>query len=212
MKIRQLWIGFFLTDCTLLLAWAARPGEPAPDLALRDCRGVEVRLSAYRQKKQVAVLVQAPGASQVPEVLDETCRRLEALDTVVLFMASDADANREFLENVSAATVLIDSGGVVRRVLPGRTLTGPDLANFVKLWLNGKGVFSARCARCHGEDGDSTICLDVKPLVGIGTRMTEAQIRERLHPGELNDRELLIRGEFYSRPDVEAVIVYVAGL
>ena len=66
--------------------------------------------------------------------------------------------------------------------------------------------------RLHRAARVSTICLDVKPLVGIGRRLSEAQIREKLHPGELNDRELLIRGEFYSRPDVEAVIVYVAGL
>ena len=212
MNIRKWWAGFFMANCSLLPAFAARPGDPAPDLVLRDRFGVEVRLSAYLHKKHVVVLAHAPGAEQAPAVLDDTGRRLNALDTALLFLADDADVNRKLLDNVSSATVLIDSSGVVRRVLPGRTLTGPDLGHFVKLWLTGKAVFSTRCGRCHGEDGDSTICLDVKPLVGIGRRLSEAQIREKLHPGELNDQELLIRGEFYSRPDVDAVIVYVAGL
>jgi hypothetical protein len=73
-------------------------------------------------------------------------------------------------------------------------------------------VFNATCARQHGEDGDLHTCEDVKPLVGIGRRLTEAQIRERLRIGEVNHRDLMIRGRIYNRMEADAVIAYVAGL
>lgn len=55
------------------------------------------------------------------------------------------------------------------------------------------------------------ICEDVKPLVGIGRRFTEAQIREKLRMAAIND-EYLIRGQMFTKQEVDAVIVYVAGL
>ncbi|MGA2593373.1 MAG: hypothetical protein ABSH32_25940 [Bryobacteraceae bacterium] len=60
MKIRNVWIAFAVAHCALPLAWAVKPGEEAPDLALRDCSGSEARLSAYLHKKYVAVLARAP--------------------------------------------------------------------------------------------------------------------------------------------------------
>jgi hypothetical protein len=212
MKLRNWWIGLTVASCALPQAWAIKTGDAAPDLAVRDRWGAEVRLSAYRQKSHVALLAHAPGAALAAAVLDDTCRRLAALDSVVLFLPGDAEASRILPESASFATLLIDSEGVVRRVLPGRILTGPDLADFVKLWLSGKGVFSTFCARCHGQEGDSTLCLDVKPLVGIGKRLSEGQIRERLRPGILNDTDVLIRDHILSRQDFDAVIAYVAGL
>ena len=212
MKTRQLWLGFFLANSGLMLAGALRLGEPAPDLALRDCQGAEVQLTAYLHKKNVAVLAHVPGAKPAMAILDETCRKLDALSTAVLFLETAGEANRKFLDNSSAATVLIDSNGAVRRILPGETLTGADLARFAQLWLTGQSVFTTRCARCHGEDGANNICWDVKPLAGIGKRLSEAQIRARLRAAEINERDVVIRGEFYSRADIDAVIVYVAGL
>jgi hypothetical protein len=211
-KFRDWWIWFAAATCALPLAWAMKPGEAAPNLTLRDRNGVEVRLSAYRQKKHVVVLAQTARAALTGAVLDDTCRRLAALDAVVLFLTGDTEENREFLENAPSATVLVDSGGVVRRVRSGRTLTGPDLAEFVRLWQSGKVVFRAACVRCHGEAGDLQICEDVKPLVGIGKRLTEAQIRERLRIAEVNDREVLIRGQIFNRQEVDGVIAYVASL
>jgi hypothetical protein len=211
-KLRDWWIGFAAANCALPLAWAVKPGEPAPDLALRDCRGAEVRLSDYRRKKHAVVLAQAPGVAPATGVDDDACRRLAALDSVALFLPGDAEAKRDFLGSARSATLLIDSEGVVRRALPGRVLTGPDLAGFVELWLSGKTVFSSACARCHGQDGDSNICLDVKPLAGIGRRLSETEIRERLRPGVVNDKDMLIRGQIFSRQEVDAVIVYIAGL
>jgi hypothetical protein len=212
MRGRVFRIGPALAACLLWPAWAVKPGEPAPDITARDGRGAEVRLSTYRQKSHIALLAQAAGAAPAQAVWDDTCRRLAALDTVVLWLPGDGEPSRKLRDGAPAATFLIDRNGVVRRVLPGRLLTGPDLAGFVELWLTGKAVYNASCARCHGEDGDLNICLDVKPLAGIGRRLTEAQIRERLRPGEINDRELLIRGQTYRRQDVDAVIAYVASL
>jgi cytochrome c553 len=200
MHIRKWWLAFAAASCALPADWAVKPGEAAPDLAVRDCSGAETRLSAFRQKKPVALLAQAPPVS----VLGDTCRQLDALGFAVL-LSSDAAAAR-------AATLLIDAGGTVRRVLPGKVLTGAELAAFVRLWQSGKTVFEATCARCHGEDGDQHTCEDVKPLAGIGQRLTEAQIRERLRIGEINDRDLLIRGQIYTRHEVDAVIAYIAGL
>jgi cytochrome c553 len=211
MCIRKYWAALALAHCALPLGWAVKLGEAVPDMSLRDCSGAEVRLSAYHQKRQVVVLVEAPGAKLAPAVLDETCRDLAARDTVVLLLAGDATENRRLLETDPPATLLVDSSGVVRRVLAGRALAGPDLAGFVKLWEFGKTVFNAECARCHGEDGDLHICEDVKPLVGIGRRLTEAQIREKLRMAAIND-QYLIRGQMFTKQEIDAAIVYVAGL
>ena len=110
-----------------------------------------------------------------------------------------------------AATLLIDRKGIVRRA-SDRLLAGAELSEFVGLWRAGKDVYDAFCTRCHGEDGDLDICQDWKPLNGIGGRRNEAQFRGRLRPGEINEREVLVRGQFYKKRDIDAVIAYVAGL
>ena len=212
MRIRKYWAAFALAHCALPLGWAVKLGEPAPDIALRDCSGADVRLSAYHEKKHVALLAVGPGTTLAPAVLADTCRGVAALDTVVLLLAGEAPETRPFLQGAPPATLLLDPKGVVRRVLLGRTLTGLELAGFVKLWQSGKAVFRGSCARCHGPDGDREDCGDVHSLVGIGRRLSEAEIRERLRIGVINDEYVMIRETFYTRPDVEAIIVYVAGL
>lgn len=212
MQVRNCLAALVVAHCVLPLGWAVKPGEAMPDIALRDCSGAELRLSAYHQKKHAIILAQAPGAALTPAVLDDTCRRLQPLDTVVLLLAGDGGEERKLLEGAMAATLLVDPGGAVRRILAGRALTGSDLVGFVKSFQFGKTVFNATCARCHGEDGDLHTCEDVKPLAGIGRRLTEAQIREKLRIGKMNNRDLMIRGQIYTRAEVDAVIAYVAGL
>jgi len=209
MRIPNCWAALALAHCALPLGWAVKLGEAVPDVALRDCAGTDVRLSAYHEKKSAIILAEASKIA--PAVLNEACRDLAPLDTVLLLLSGNAAENRRLLESEPPFTLLVDPGGVVRRVLPGRLLTGPDLVGFVKLWQFGKTVFNAECARCHGEDGDLHICEDVKPLMGIGRRLTEPQIRERLRMAPIND-QYLIRGQLFSKEDVDAVIVYVAGL
>jgi hypothetical protein len=212
MDIRICWLSFAVLSCVPAPAWAVKLGEPAPELVVKDRSGVDVSLSEYRQKKVVVLLAQGQGDRLTPDVRDDSCRRVEALNAVVLFLPNNSDASRTLLNDAQSATILIDPGGVVRRVLAGRVLTGSDLAEFVKVWQHGKLVFDTSCARCHGEDGTLDICEDVKPLAGIGNHLTAAQIRARLRIGEVNDREVLIRGQFFKRQEVDAVIAYISGL
>jgi hypothetical protein len=206
----RFWMALAVTYGAFSLDAAIVPGEPAPDLVVRDVSGNSVRLSAYRQKKHVALLTVPPGRAAGVDWPD-TNRRLAALDTAVLFLVTDTEESREFLDNVSIATLLLDRAGVVRRVLTGRVLTGVDLAHFVELWQSGKTYFVAYCSRCHGEDGDSTLCVE-KPLTGVGQKLSPEQIRDRLRVGEMSDTEVLIRGEIIKRSQLDAIIVYVAGL
>jgi mono/diheme cytochrome c family protein len=109
-------------------------------------------------------------------------------------------------------TILLDNSGVVRRLHSGPRLDPAALGAFVAQWRQGKSLFEASCARCHGNDGALHICDDVKPLTGIGRRLSPEEIRRRLRPAEVNEREVVIRATFFKRPDVDALIAYIAGL
>jgi cytochrome c553 len=196
MNIRFL-MGVAAVCCAFALEAPMVPGEPAPDVVVRDASGTAVRLSTYRQKKHVALLAVPPGRAAADWA--DTERRLAALDTVALF------------ESGPAATVLIDPAGVVRRILTGRVLSGAELGHFVELWQSGKRSFAAYCARCHGEEGDSTLCVD-NALTGVGQRLSPEEIRAKLNIGELNDRQVLIREMRIPRDELEGIIVYVKSL
>jgi mono/diheme cytochrome c family protein len=101
---------------------------------------------------------------------------------------------------------------VVRRIETGKLPAGGELEQFLDQWRLGRDVFLSACARCHGDDGSLEICGDVKPLTGIGNRLTPAQVYERLRPGDLGRGQVLIRGRFHQRREVEAVVVFVRGL
>jgi len=180
----------------LPLGAALIPGEPAPDLVVRDSAGTAVKLSAWQDKKQIALL--SPAASQTAADWAATSRLLAPLDTIVLF----ADG--------PAATVLIDRTGIVRRVIEGRALMGAELAKFVELWQDGKSAFVAYCARCHGEYGDAIWC-DPNPLTGVGRRLSLEQILEILHPVPMND-EVLVRSERIKKIDLETILIYLRSL
>jgi cytochrome c553 len=212
MNVRIAVLGLAVANVVLPLAWAAKLGETAPDLTLKNSSGAQVELSAYRLKRHAVLLAQPSGVRLNAAKIDETCRRLAALDTVVLFLVSDTEAGRRFLDRATSATVLIDDRGTVRQILPGRVLMGPELVSFVETWQSGKTIYDATCARCHGPDGDSTLCEGIKPLVGIGQRLTEAQIRDRMRPGELSSDQVLIRDQILSRQELQAVIAYISGL
>jgi mono/diheme cytochrome c family protein len=110
------------------------------------------------------------------------------------------------------STYLIDKTGTVRRSLAGLAPGAREMEEFVSVWQLGQGVFESSCARCHGPDGALDICLDVKPLVGIGHRLSQTEIRERLRMAELNPDQFLIRSQFFKKAEVEAVIAYISGL
>jgi cytochrome c553 len=202
MWIRLCWIGLTVLSSASPQNPMLKIGGPAPEIMVRDHRGAEVPLTAYRQKKIVVLFVQNQGGLLPAEVRENASRRLEPLNAVALFLSGGAQGS----------TILIDSAGTVRRMLEGQVLTGAQLAEFVSVWQLGRSVFATSCARCHGVDGDIESCMDVKRLAGIGRRLTAAQIRERLRIAVLNPDQLMIRGQFFKRAEVDAVIVYVSGL
>jgi hypothetical protein len=209
---------------TLPLAWigliaaAADPpvrlGVPAPDWAVETADGKPASLFSHlRQHKRDAVLLVPRAGEAIPRQDIERARKeLAERDADVLVAPSRSDAGRPGLDSAAPATLLIDSGGIVRRIEPGRLLNGKDLEDFLDQWRLGRGVFLSACARCHGDDGSLEVCGDVKPLTGIGNRLTPAQVYERLRVGELSQHEVLVRGRFHKRAEIEAVVVFVRGL
>ncbi len=105
-------------------------------------------------------------------------------------------------------TFLIDRDGVIRRierkVVPATH--GQDLVALVRKWQRGKMVYNAYCVRCHGADGNDADYPGIKPLGGIGNRLTEKEILDRTAETGLVDL-----GAF-TEQDLEALGIYVGGL
>jgi hypothetical protein len=181
-------------SCGLLFAESLKPGDSAPNWTLQDLRGAEVKLASYHGKN--VVVFKGSGATG-----SEALRGLADLDVVPLFAGGQG-----------RATLLIDQNGIVRRIAAGELLAGADLVRFAQMWLEGHKVYMAKCSRCHGEDGDSSLCMDVKPLVGIGGRMNVKQIREAMRPADMGPDQVLIRDQYLTRGDFDAVVAYIAGL
>jgi hypothetical protein len=129
MRIRISWIGFALLNCALLQGAEVKLGVQAPELDAKDCRGTAVRLAEYRQKRVAILLAQAQGGLLTAQVRADACRQTEPLNVVVLFLQGNTDQDRRLLDPAQSGTVLIDSGGVVRRILAAVPCTGlsPDL-------------------------------------------------------------------------------------
>jgi len=191
-----------------------RLGAPAPDWQAVAPSGQSVSLSGHlrQHKRETVILAPRQGETLPAAAVEDAAKRMAAHNADLLVVPPKPGAPREGIEPLAPATVLVDSGGVVRRVEPGRLLEGKDLEEFLEQWRLGREVFLVSCARCHGDDGSLEICGDVKPLTGIGNRLTPAQVYERLRVGELGEVDVLIRGRFHKRKEVEAVVVFVRGL
>lgn len=208
----------------LLSAWVAltlgyagsplRLGAPAPDWTVESAAGKQASLSRHlrEHKRDAALLVPRPGQAIPKTDLETAAKRLRERNADLLVVPPQPGPDRPGLEPVAPATLLVDSGGVVRRIEPGRLLTGKDLEEFIDQWRLGREVFLTACARCHGDDGSLESCIDVKPLTGIGNRLTPAQVYERLRVGELGKGDVLVRGRFHKRREIDAVVVFVRGL
>lgn len=191
-----------------------RLGAPAPDWAVETAAGKPASLSRHlRQLKLDAVLLVPRAGEAIPRPdVERAQKRLAQRDADLLVVPPNPAAGRPGLDSIAPATLLVDSGGIVRRIEPGRLLTGKELEEFVDQWRLGRGVFLSACARCHGDDGSLEVCGDVKRLTGIGNRLSPAQVYERLRVGELSQHEVLVRGRFHKREEIDAVIVFVRGL
>lgn len=201
-----------------LAAAAADPplrlGAPAPDLAIETADGKPVSLVRHLQqhKRDAALWVPRAGEAIPRPDFERAQKRLAERDADLLVAPPSPVAGRPGLDSIAPATLLVDSGGMVRRIEPGRLLKGKELEEFLDQWRLGRGVFLSACARCHGDDGSLEVCGDVKRLTGIGNRLTAAQVYERLRVGELSQHEVLVRGRFHKREEIQAVIVFVRGL
>jgi len=191
-----------------------RLGAPAPDWAVETADGKPASLLGFvRQQKHDAVLLVPRAGEAIPrQDIERDRKKLAERDADLLVAPSRSDAGRPGLDSAAPATLLVDSGGILRRIEAGRLLAGRDLEDFLEQWRLGRGVFLSACARCHGDDGSLEVCGDVKPLTGIGNRLTPAQVYERLRVGELSQHEVLVRGRFHKRREIEAVVVFVRGL
>jgi mono/diheme cytochrome c family protein len=165
-----------------------------------------------RQKRETVLL--APGAGEaIPKAdLEKAAARLAESGADLLAVPPQPEPGRPGLDSIAPATLLVDASGVIRRLEPGRLLAADDLVDFLTQWRLGRDVFLTACARCHGDDGALQSCMDVKPLAGIGNRLTHAQVYKRLRPGDLGGGKVLVRGSFFTRQEIEAVDVFVRGL
>lgn len=189
-------------------------GAPVPDWRVETASGKPGSLAPHlrQSRRETVVLAPRAGESLSRALLQAAAARLAARDVDLLIVPPQPGQDRRGLESLAPATLLVDSGSVVRRIEPGLLLDSGKLEEFVEQWRLGREVFLVSCARCHGDDGALQSCEDVKPLAGIGNRLTPAQVYERLRVGELGELDVLIRGRFHKRKEVEAVVVFVRGL
>jgi peroxiredoxin len=103
---------------------------------------------------------------------------------------------------------LIDKDGILRRIERNlKPVTqGQALIEVVRNWQRGKRVYNGYCARCHGESGNESSYPNIKPLGGIGNRLTEPQILEATAATGVVNLQAIPRDE------LEALAIYVAGL
>ncbi|MBI1927502.1 redoxin domain-containing protein [Candidatus Poribacteria bacterium] len=105
-------------------------------------------------------------------------------------------------------TFLIDQEGIIRRI--ERNVNpdthGEDLIGLMKKWQKGRIIYDIHCARCHGDDGNATNYPNIKNLGGIGNRLTEKQILEATAAAGVVNLDLI------SKPDLDALAIYVGGL
>lgn len=202
---------------TALAASASQPvrlGAPAPDWTVESASGKPASLSRHLQQRRrdAVILALQQGQPLSRAELEKAAAALAQHDSDLLVLPPQSDGGRPGLGPAAPATILVDSRGIVRRIEPGRLLAGKKLGEFVDQWRLGREVFLTACARCHGDDGSLQVCGDVKPLTGIGNRLTPAQVYDRLRVGELSQHEVLVRGRFHKREEIEAVVVFVRGL
>jgi peroxiredoxin len=123
-------------------------------------------------RAHVGAVVSQPE-KQVRRVCPEATRGLDVL----------YDDTRQVADGFAAEQkltgVLIDENGIVRRIVTAAGDFDGELMKQVRLWLAGKDVYEANCARCHGSAGQDTTYSGVKSLAGIGNRMDESEILRR---------------------------------
>ena len=180
----------------LLAAAQLRLGEPVPEIPVSDTERSRISLSAFTGKQPVLILASCAR---------QTIRQASGAAVLRLEMPDPA---------LGRAVLLVDKQGVLRRIerFPGVEPAPADLVRIIERWLAGKSSFETACARCHGDDGSSTDYPFIKKLTGIGNRLTEDQIRDRLHPLPMRSEQYSVRSHLFRSDELSALIAYVAGL
>jgi mono/diheme cytochrome c family protein len=141
------------------------------------------------------------AVARVPEPrLDRACP--EALGDLTILYDAGGEISRAYGAINNRVAFLIDDNGIVRRVV-----RPPDrLVQQVAAWTDGKAVYDAQCARCHGADGRDESYPGVKSLAGIGNRISEGEI---LHRTALTGA---VDMSGWTESQRRALAAYVAGL
>lgn len=105
---------------------------------------------------------------------------------------------------------VIDGQRTVRRAVEIQDASG--LLEAAEVYEAGRAAYRSACARCHGADGRSDSYPYIKTLNGLGARAGTAEIRARLHPLPLGDNQLSVRGHLFTARELDALVVYIAGL
>jgi hypothetical protein len=128
-----------------------------------------------------AVLLHASNCKETVAVPDSV-RLLAIRPSTCGAYRDPSGAARRFLGEVKA--VLLDRHSVVRLSSTG------DLKAFsaeVVRWANGREIYTANCQRCHGADGRDKSYAGIKPLNGIGRRISRTEIIDRtVHSGNVD--------------------------
>jgi mono/diheme cytochrome c family protein len=191
----------------LLLALAQASGEDALRLRVGDPASLAVPESARSGGAGVLVVV---GGSRTPAP-QEDLKTLRSRGWAFLHAVSPAQmAAFVNAPPKSPVVFLLDSERVVRRIADaagaGRLL---ELAGQYEA---GRQGYQTACARCHGDDGASESYPNIKTLRGAGVRMTEAEIRARIHPVPLAADQFAVRSQIFTGRQLDALVAYVAGL
>ncbi len=171
-----------------------RLGAPPP---AADWEKISQRpLGDFRSKKLVVVLAEIPPPG-IPQLAGELARR-----NVELLYAKPPAAG--------SFVWLLDEQGILRRrePLPSSLASIPAL---IDQWELGKKAFAWGCPECHGSDGHEGY-NGARSLAGIGNRLSREQIRTTLNATKVSVDRYSIRCCQFTRRELEALIVFVAGL
>lgn len=169
-------------------------GAPPPE---SEWKNISRRsLEDFRGKKVVVVF-----AETAPDGISEIAGELRKRGVEVLYAAPRAGGPFVWL---------LDEQGIVRRA---ESLPKPaqGIADLVTEWELGKTAFAWGCPECHGKDGNEGY-NGAHSLEGVGNRLSRAQIRTKLNATKISVDRYSIRCCQFTGRELEALIVFVAGL
>ncbi len=175
----------------MLVAFIPRFSDPA------SCKR---EVDAYARILQD--LPRLPVAGLVPMEADATAQ-VCGYNPMIPLLSTAGHAQAE-----SRTTLLLDRDCIVRRITRAGAADehAERVIREVKAWQDGRAIYEAQCARCHGSDGKDTGYLFIKSLGGIGNRHSEKEIWRLTVATDAVDLSRLTAKER------TALSIYVAGL